>query len=146
MKTTFERRYQKSSQKLESLFDECSALEMDDLSHKICLVSRENRDDVTSLPILKPITPNMYSKLACQIRKLERQVRMYKRFAKTRDSRAVACIAFEAAGNSHHPRIRHIPNSLLPRMGPASKVLNFGISTCASPVSVSFNQISQSFN
>jgi hypothetical protein len=42
----------------------------------------------------------MHSKLVCQIRTLERreQLRIYKRFAKTRDSRAVAGIAFEAAG------------------------------------------------
>jgi len=73
---------------------------MDDLSHKICLVSRENRDKVTSLPIVKPITPNMHSKLVCQFRKLERQeqVRIYKRFAINRDSRAVAGFVFEAAG------------------------------------------------
>jgi len=89
-----------TSQKLETLFDKSSDLEMDDLSHKICLVSRENRDKVASLPIVKPITPNMHSKLVCQFRKLERQeqVRIYKRFANTRDSRAVAGIAFEAAG------------------------------------------------
>jgi len=69
-----------TSQKFETLFDESSALEMDDLSHKICLISRENRDDVTSLLIVKPITPNMHSKLVCQFRKLERQeqVRLYK--------------------------------------------------------------------
>jgi len=49
-------------------------------SHKICLISRENRDNVASLPIVKPITPNMHSRLVCQFRKLERleQVRMYK--------------------------------------------------------------------
>lgn len=89
-----------TSQKLEKLFDESSALEMDDLSQKICLISRENRDNVTSLPIVKPITPNVHSKLVCQFRKLERQeqVRMYKRFDKTRDCRAVAGIAFKAAG------------------------------------------------
>ncbi len=87
-----------TSQKLEKLFKESGALNMDDLSHKICLISRENRDDVASLPIVKPITPNMHSRLVCQFRKLERQeqIRMYNRFAKTRDSRAVAGIAFEA--------------------------------------------------
>ena len=86
-----------TSQRLETLFDKSNDLEMDDVSHKICLVSRENRDKVTSLPIVKPITPNMHS---CQFRKLERQeqVRMYKIFANNRDSRAVAGIAFEAAG------------------------------------------------
>ena len=42
----------------------------------------------------------MHSKLVCQFRKLDRQeqVRIYKRFTKTRDSRAVAGIVFEAAG------------------------------------------------
>ncbi len=89
-----------TSQKLETLFDESAALKMDDFSDKICLISRENRDNVASLPIVKPITPNMHSRLVCQFRKLERQeqVHMYKRFAKTHDSRAVAGIVFEAAG------------------------------------------------
>jgi len=49
-------------------------------SHKICLISCENRDNVASLPIVKPITPNVHSRLVRQFRKLERleQVRMYK--------------------------------------------------------------------
>jgi len=72
---------------------------MDDLSHKICLISCENRDNVASLPIVKPITPSMHAKLVCQFRKVERQEQvMYKRFAKTHDCRAAAGIAFEAAG------------------------------------------------
>jgi hypothetical protein len=89
-----------TSQRLEILFNESSALKMDDVSQKICLISRENRDDVASLQIVKPISPNMHSRLVCQLRKLERQeqVCMYKRFAKTRDAKAVAGIAFEAAG------------------------------------------------
>jgi hypothetical protein len=40
------------------------------ISHKICLISRENRDNVASLPIVKSITPNMHSRLVCQFRKL----------------------------------------------------------------------------
>jgi len=42
-----------TSQKPETLFDESIALEMDDLSHKICLVSRENPNNVQ---VVKPIT------------------------------------------------------------------------------------------
>ena len=91
-----------STESLETLFDDAGNLDMDQLSHKICLISRGILENVASLPIVKPITPFVHSKLVCRLRTLERseQVRLYKRFAKTCDSRAVAGIAFEAAGQA----------------------------------------------
>ena len=91
-----------STESLETLFDNAGNLDMGQLSHKICLLSRGVLEDVTSPPIVKPVTPYVHSKLVCRLRTLERteQVRLYKRFAKTRESRAVAGVAFEAAGQA----------------------------------------------
>ena len=87
---------------LEALFDAAGTLEMDKLSHKICIIRRESLENVAGLAIVEPITPYIRSKLVYQLRILERrdQVRLYKRFAKTPDSRALACVAFEAAGQA----------------------------------------------
>jgi hypothetical protein len=72
---------------------------MDALSHKVCLISREKREDVHSRPIVAPITSFIQSKLANQLRVLEQaeRIRLYKQFSKVPDSRAVAGIYFEAA-------------------------------------------------
>lgn len=51
---------------LEKLFDDAGALEMSKLSHKICLISRDTPEDVAGLPIVKPITLHVRSKLICQ--------------------------------------------------------------------------------
>jgi len=45
-------------QALEKLFGDASALEMGKESHKICLISRDTLEDVTSLPVVKLITPH----------------------------------------------------------------------------------------
>jgi hypothetical protein len=90
------------SESLEALFDAAGTLEMDELSHKICMIRRDSLENVASLPIVEAISPYVRSKLVYQIRILKRrdQVRLYKRFAKTSDSRALAGIAFEAAGQA----------------------------------------------
>ena len=87
---------------LEALFDAAGTLEMDKLSHKICMIRRKSLENVAGRVIVEPITPYIRSKLVYQFRILERrdQVRLYKRFAKTPDSRALAGIAFEAAGQA----------------------------------------------
>lgn len=111
---------------LEKLFSDASTLEMDKLSHKICLVSRDILENVASLPIVEPITPYVRSKLVCQLRILERreQVRLYKRFAKKSESRALAGVAFEAAGQAMLqdgmglvlvPMVHHPPKPCTPR-------------------------------
>ena len=62
---------------------------MDAVSHKICLISREQRDDMHSDVVVAPITSFIRSILVKQVRSLERaeQIRLYKRFAKVPDSR-----------------------------------------------------------
>lgn len=84
---------------LEKLFKDSSSLAMDDIPSKICLISRNNVEDMASLSIVKPITPSIQSRLAGQIRTLERreQIRLFKKFAKVPSSRGVAGVLFEAA-------------------------------------------------
>ena len=53
---------------IENLFDDAGALEMGKLSHEIFLVNRDTLDDVAGLPIVKPITLHVHSKLVCQLR------------------------------------------------------------------------------
>ena len=105
---------------LEKLFDDAGALEMGKLSHKICLISRDTLDDVASLPIVKPITLHVRSKLICQLRTLSpsEQMFLYQRFAKTSDSGEFIGIAFEVASQS---RLRYygavmalVPISMVP--------------------------------
>jgi hypothetical protein len=72
---------------------------LDAISHKICLINREDREDVAGPWNVKPITQAIQSKLASQLRKTERrdQVRLYKQLARVPESRGLAGIAFEAA-------------------------------------------------
>lgn len=88
-----------TSDRLEQLFKDASSLTLDAISHNICLISRKDRENVASLPVVKLITPSIQSRLAGQFRKLGRRelIRLYKYFAKVPDSREVAGIVFEAA-------------------------------------------------
>ena len=87
-----------TSEALEKLFEDADAFEMGKLSHKICLISRDTLEDVAGLPIVKPITLYVHSKLVCQFRTLGpyEELRLYKKFAKTCDSRELVGVAFEA--------------------------------------------------
>jgi len=73
---------------------------MGEVSHKIFLINRQDRENVHSTAILSPITPSMKSRLASRFRTLERreQIRLFKYFSRTPESRALAGIFFEAAG------------------------------------------------
>ena len=83
---------------LEQLFKDAASLDMDAVSHKICLISREQRDDMHSDVVVAPITSLIRSILVKQVRSIERaeRIRLYKLFAKVPDSRAVADMFFEA--------------------------------------------------
>jgi len=83
---------------LEQLFKDAGSLDMDTVSHTICLISREQRDDMHSGVVVAPITSSIRSILVKQVRSIERaeQIRLYKLFAKVPGSRAVAGIFFEA--------------------------------------------------
>ena len=87
-----------TASQLEQLLKDATSLTMDAVSHKICLLSRERRDDVHSRPVVAPITPSIQSRLANQLRNLEQgeKIRLYKNFARVSDSRATAGVVFEA--------------------------------------------------
>ena len=90
-------------EQLARLFEDASSLRPDDVSHKICLISREDKNKLASPPIASPITSSIKTRLAGQIRKLERQdqlIRLYKRFEKVPDSKGLAGILFEAAAQN----------------------------------------------
>ena len=73
---------------------------MGEISHKIFLINRQDRENVHSTAILSPVTPSMKSRLASRFRTLERreQIRLFKYFSRAPESRALAGIFFEAAG------------------------------------------------
>ncbi|KAK2464479.1 hypothetical protein APHAL10511_003458 [Amanita phalloides] len=88
-----------TANELQRLFQHSHSLTMDAISHKICLISREDRENVRSSAIVSPITSFIKSRLANHFRTLERgeKIRLYKYFSKVPDSRATAGIFFEAA-------------------------------------------------
>jgi hypothetical protein len=105
--------------KLEQLIEDTSSLTVDGLSHKICLISREDRESVYSSAIVSPITSTIKSRLANHFRTLEHreQIRLYKHFSKVPDSRATAGIFFEAAGQrclQHGVTLHLVPMVRLP--------------------------------
>ena len=73
---------------------------MGKLAHKTCLISCDTLEDLASLPIVKPITLYVHSKLVCQLRTLrpiELIYDLYQKFAKTSDFRELVGVVFEAA-------------------------------------------------
>src|ERR1700722_15357851 len=61
-----------TSDLLKKLTADSASLSMDSASHKICLVYREDPDDVESDSVVAPITPHIQSRLANQFRNMER--------------------------------------------------------------------------
>jgi hypothetical protein len=105
--------------KLEQVVEDSSSLTMDGLSHKVCLISREDRERVYSSAALSPITSSIKSRLANHFRTLDHreQIRLYKHFSKVPDSRAMAGIFFEAAGQrclQHGVTLHLVPMVRLP--------------------------------
>jgi hypothetical protein len=88
---------------IEKLIKDTSALSMNPVSHKLCLLSRGQRDDVHSPPVVAPITPSIQSRLAARVRNLHRdeQIRLYKYFERVPQSRKVAGIFYEAIVQSY---------------------------------------------
>lgn len=56
--------------KIEEMTKSASGLSMDAVSHKICLLSRRQRDDVHSRAVVAPITNSIKSRLSTQLRNL----------------------------------------------------------------------------
>ena len=77
-----------------------------DISSKLCLVSRSNRDDVHSAHIVAPITETMKSRLARQLRRLTRnqQIELYNLFARVPQTRKMSGTLFEALGQDIFPQ------------------------------------------
>jgi hypothetical protein len=89
-------------EQLEQLNIDASFLTLDAISDKICLIIREDREDMAGPWIVKSMTPVIQSKLACQFRKVERddQIRFYEQLSSVSSSRGLAGIAFEAAAQA----------------------------------------------
>jgi hypothetical protein len=85
---------------LEELVDEGESLEMDSVSHKVCLIRRfystplEFSDDVK----ISPITPYVGSRIAFQLKNAERHelIRLYKKFIRLPSTRKMSGDIFEA--------------------------------------------------
>ena len=84
---------------LQRLLQDSRSLTMNAVSHKLCLISRQDGENAYSGPIVSPITSSIKSRLANRFRTLERgeQIRLYKYLSKVPGSRAMAGIFFEAA-------------------------------------------------
>lgn len=87
-----------TASEIQKLMRKTSGLSMSAISHKICLLSRGQRDDVHSRAVVAPITHAIQSKLSAQFRSLHRdeQIRLYKYFERVPESRKVAGIFYEA--------------------------------------------------
>lgn len=92
-----------TTSKLDKLFKDASLLNMDAISHKLCLLRRLDKNDVHSKSDVTPMTHSIQSRLANQYRNLERaeRVHLYKMFGKVRDSRLLAGVFFEAIAQEH---------------------------------------------
>ncbi|KAF8501872.1 hypothetical protein BU17DRAFT_78406 [Hysterangium stoloniferum] len=86
---------------LEELISESRTLEMNEMSHSLCLLSRQ--EDRFHKPVLAPVSLYVKTRLANQFRKeeLKEKIRLYRHFGKVPQSRSVAGIFFEAAVQSH---------------------------------------------
>lgn len=106
--------------KLEQLIEDTCYLTMDSLSHKICLISRQDKEDVYSRAVVSPITSYIKSRLANHFLTLKHreQIRLYKYFSKVPESRKVAGIFFEAAAQQCLQR--GVDLEFIPMVRPAS--------------------------
>jgi hypothetical protein len=86
--------------KLVSNTQSFSADEDMDISHKLCLISRMERDDVHSGRVVAPITLSIKSKLARRFRIVSRnqQIDLYNSFSKSPETRPMCGTLFEAIG------------------------------------------------
>jgi len=88
---------------IEKLVKDTSALSMDKVLHKLCLLSCGQRDNIHSPAVVAPITPSIQSRLSTCFRNLHRdeQIRLYKYFERVPESRKVAGIFYEAIVQSY---------------------------------------------
>jgi hypothetical protein len=88
-----------TADKLQMLIWDTSSLSVDTVSHKLCLISRMDRDLVNSHRVVSPMTDVIKSRLANQLRNVTQaeRIRMYKLFDKVAETRKMSAIYFEAA-------------------------------------------------
>ena len=86
---------------IEKLVINTAALSMDAVSHKICLISRSERDDVQS-SVVTPITYSIQSRLSTHFRRLDQGelIRLYQYFSRVKESK-VSGIFYEAIVQSY---------------------------------------------
>ncbi|KAF9518025.1 hypothetical protein BS47DRAFT_426904 [Hydnum rufescens UP504] len=87
---------------LEEALVNATFLEMDDMSHKLCLVTRKDRDNVYSRAVIHLITDWVKSRLALQLRTMEKveQLRLMRMLSRVPESRPLAGVLFEAMAQS----------------------------------------------
>lgn len=84
---------------LERMIYDVSSLSINAVSHKLCLISRKDRDDLQSDRIVGPMTNVIKSRLANKLQNMTQaeRIRLYKHFDKVPESRKMAGIYFESA-------------------------------------------------
>jgi hypothetical protein len=107
-------------QSLRELSRTTQNLNMDKVSHKLCLISREELHDVRSWFIVTPITTHIQSRLATRMRTqdIQRQLEMYQDFDYYPISRGLSGILFESLGHLHFQKrifIEYAPMARLSR-------------------------------
>ena len=107
-------------QSLRELSRTTQNLNMDKISHKLCLISREELHDVRSWFTVTPITNHMQSRLAIRMRTqdIQRQLEMYEDFDYYPISRGLSGILFENLGHLHFQKpiiIKYAPMARLSR-------------------------------
>jgi hypothetical protein len=92
-----------TADKLKKLVSDTQSFSADvdkDISHKLGLISRMERDDVHSARVVAPITGSIKSRLARRFRIVSRnqQIDLYNSFSKSPETRRMCGILFEAIG------------------------------------------------
>ena len=89
-----------TTNQIEELFQMSLSLTGNEVSHKLCLISRKKKENLCSKAVVSSITTAINSRLSSRLRTLTRaeQIRLYKLFAKVPESRATAGPLFEAIG------------------------------------------------
>ena len=84
-------------QKLQELTKKSEDLNMDSVSHKLCLIRREDRDIVSSAFLVMPITDHIRSRLAIRVRDydMDQLIETFKLFFSVASSRGMSGNIFE---------------------------------------------------
>jgi hypothetical protein len=89
-----------TADRLWKLINDARDLSMDAVSHKVCLIRREEVDPFSPW-VVHPTSDWILWRLANQFRNIERteQIRLYEKFSRVPDSRRMAGVIFEAEPN-----------------------------------------------